>query len=215
MRKRFRDCLFDSETRQLARGGRPIHLSPKAYGLLDLLLRRAPSAVSKDEIQTAIWGEVFVSESTLTNAVAEIRAALGDQARAPELLRTVHGFGYAFSGNPIEEESAAVSADQRFRLVRGKRTFPLYEGENIVGRDPDARVSIDHASVSRHHARISIQAGKAELDDLRSRNGTFLSGRPVTTPTALKDGDVIGLGPVTLVFEILGTSGTTESDLRT
>jgi DNA-binding winged helix-turn-helix (wHTH) protein len=214
MRRQFRNCVFDTETRQLLRDGGPVHLSPKAFGVLDLLLRRAPRAVSKDEIQTTVWGEVFVSESTLTNAVAEIRAAVGDSARSPELLRTVHGFGYAFSGNSVEE-GAAASAEHRFRLVRGQRTFPLFEGENIIGRDPEARVSIDHASVSRHHARISIEAGKAELDDLQSRNGTFVSGRKVATPTALKDGDVIGLGPVTLVFEILGTSGTTESDLRT
>jgi DNA-binding winged helix-turn-helix (wHTH) protein len=214
MRKQFRDCVFDSDTRELVRGGRPVHLSPKAYGLLDLLLRRAPNAVSKDEIQTSVWGDVFVSESALTNAVAEIRAALGDQARSPELLRTVHGFGYAFSGNLIGEESVVVSGDHQFRLVRGKRSFPLFEGENVLGRDPDARVSIDHASVSRHHARILIEDGKAVLADLRSRNGTFVGGRPVNDPTPLKDGAVIGLGPVTLVFEILGTAGTTASDLH-
>ena len=76
MRKRFRDCVFDSDSRELVRGGRPVHLSPKAYGLLELLLQRAPNAVSKDDIQSAVWGEIFVSESTLTNAIAEIRAAL-------------------------------------------------------------------------------------------------------------------------------------------
>jgi pSer/pThr/pTyr-binding forkhead associated (FHA) protein len=75
-------------------------------------------------------------------------------------------------------------------------------------------VSIDHASVSRHHARISIDDGKAVLADLRSRNGTFVGGRPVNDPVPLEDGDVIGLGPVTLVFEILGTAGTTASDLH-
>ncbi|MEO8350013.1 MAG: FHA domain-containing protein [Acidobacteriota bacterium] len=213
MRKRFRDCDFDSGARQLFRGGLPVHLSPKAYLLLELLLRRAPNAVSKDEIQAAVWGQAFLSESTLTNVVAELRAALGDRARGSDLLRTVHGFGYAFSGSTTEEEDAGASTTSRFRLVRGSRVFPLFEGENVVGRDPDARVSIDHASVSRHHARISIQGGKAVLDDLRSRNGTFLAGRPVSTPTALEDGDVIGLGPVTLVFEILGMTGTTESDL--
>jgi DNA-binding winged helix-turn-helix (wHTH) protein len=215
MRKRFRDCVFDTDTRQLLRAGRPVHLSPKAYGVLDLLLRRAPRAVTKDEIQTSVWADVFVSESTLTNAIAEIRAAVGDRARSPEILRTVHGFGYAFIGDPGEGEGAEPSANLRFRVVRGKRTFLLFDGENVLGRDPEARVSIDHASVSRHHARISIRNGKAEIEDLRSRNGTFVSGRPVTTPAALEDGDVIGLGPVTLVFEILGTSGTTESDLRT
>lgn len=214
MRKQFRDCVFDSETRQLLRAGRPVHLSPKGYGLLELLLRRAPSAVSKDEIQTAVWSEIFVSESTLTNVVAEIRAALGDRARAPKLVRTVHGFGYAFAGTLAEDSDVLGVGDYRFRLVRGKRSFPLFEGENVIGRDPDARVSIDHASVSRHHARISIEDGKAVLADLRSRNGTFVGGRPVNDPVPLEDGDVIGLGPVTLVFEILGTAGTTASDLH-
>ena len=214
MRKRFRDCVFDSDSRELVRGGRPVHLSPKAYGLLELLLRRAPNAVSKDDIQSAVWGEVFVSESTLTNVVAEIRAALGDRARASELVRTVHGFGYAFAGKLIEDGDVLGDGNYRFRLIRGKRSFPLFEGENVIGRDPDARVSIDHASVSRHHARISIDDGKAVLADLRSRNGTFVGGRPVNDPVPLEDGDVIGLGPVTLVFEILGTAGTTASDLH-
>jgi pSer/pThr/pTyr-binding forkhead associated (FHA) protein len=99
--------------------------------------------------------------------------------------------------------------------VRGERIFPLFEGENVLGRDPEARVSIDHSSVSRQHARISIQNGKAVLEDLRSRNGTFLAGQPVTASAPLEDGNVIGLGPVTLVFEILGTDGTTESELDT
>ena len=214
MRKRFRDCVFDSDSRELVRGGRPVHLSPKAYGLLELLLRRAPNAVSKDDIQSAVWGEVFVSESTLTNVVAEIRAALGDRARASELVRTVHGFGYAFAGKLIEDGDVLSDVNYRFRLIRGKRSFPLFEGENVIGRDPDARVSIDHASVSRHHARISIDDGKAVLADLRSRNGTFVGGRPVNDPVPLEDGDVIGLGPVTLVFEILGSAGTTASDLH-
>jgi len=191
-----------------------VHLSPKAYGLLELLLRRAPNAVSKDDIQSAVWGEVFVSESTLTNVVAEIRAALGDRARASELVRTVHGFGYAFAGKLIEDGDVLGDGNYRFRLIRGKRSFPLFEGENVIGRDPDARVSIDHASVSRHHARISIDDGKAVLADLRSRNGTFVGGRPVNDPVPLEDGDVIGLGPVTLVFEILGSAGTTASDLH-
>jgi len=191
-----------------------VHLSPKAYGVLELLLRRAPNAVSKDDIQSAVWGEVFVSESTLTNVVAEIRAALGDRARASELVRTVHGFGYAFAGKLIEDGDVLGEGNYRFRLIRGKRSFPLFEGENVIGRDPDARVSIDHASVSRHHARISIDDGKAVLADLRSRNGTFVGGRPVNDPVPLEDGDVIGLGPVTLVFEILGTGGTTASDLH-
>jgi DNA-binding winged helix-turn-helix (wHTH) protein len=213
MRKRFGDCLFDSETRQLLREGRPVHLSPKAYGLLELLLQRAPKAVSKDEIQAAVWGQTFLSESTLTNIVAELRAAIGDRTRKSELLRTIHGFGYAFSGDLLDEGADERPGTPRFRLVLGKRAFALAEGENVIGRDPETNVWIDHASVSRRHARISIRGGTAVLEDLRSRNGTFLAGKPVSSPKKLEDGDAIGLGRVTLVFERLGALGTTESAL--
>ena len=206
--------MFDSDTRELLRSGRPIHLSPKAYGLLELLLRRAPKALSKDEIQAAVWGQTFLSESTLTNVVTELRAAIGDRARKSEMLRTVHGFGYAFSGNALDVGPDEVPLVPRFRLVRGKRTFILVEGENVIGRDPDANVCIDHTSVSRRHARISIRGGTAVLEDLRSRNGTFRAGKAVDSPEELADGDTIGLGPVMLVFERLGAPGTTESDLR-
>jgi DNA-binding winged helix-turn-helix (wHTH) protein len=213
MRRRFGDCFFDSETRQLLRGGRAVHLSPKAYRLLELLLHRAPKAVSKDEIQAVVWGQTFLSESTLTNVVTELRAAIGDRARKSELLRTIHGFGYAFCGDTADERADEPPGTPRFRLVLGKRTFALVEGENVIGRDPDANVCIDHASVSRRHARISVRGGKAVLEDLRSRNGTFRAGKPVDSPEELEDGDAIGVGPVTLVFEKLGALGTTESDL--
>jgi len=214
MRKRFRDCVFDSDTRELIRAGRPIHLSPKAYKLLELLLRKAPKALSKDEIQATVWGQTFLSESTLTNVVAELRAAIGDRARRSEMLRTVHGFGYAFSGNAVDVGSDELPLVPRFRLVRGKRTFLLIEGENVIGRDPDANVCIDHASVSRRHARISIRDETAVLEDLGSRNGTFRAGKAVDSPQELTDGDTIGLGPIMLVFERLGAPGTTQSDLK-
>jgi DNA-binding winged helix-turn-helix (wHTH) protein len=214
MRKRFRDCLFDSETREVSRAGRTVHLSPKAYGLLELLLRKAPKAVSKDEIQAEVWGQVFLSESSLTNVVAELRAALGDRARKAALLRTVHGFGYAFSAEVADEEDAGASGPSQFRLLRGNRTFLLLEGENVVGRDPDARVRIDHRSVSRRHARINVRGESVTIEDLQSRNGTFVGGLRIDSPVELQDGAIIGLGPVTLTFEALAALGTTASDLK-
>jgi len=213
MRKRFGDCLFDSETREVLRAGRTVHLSPKAYGLLELLLRRAPKAVSKDEIQAEVWDQVFLSESSLTNVVAELRAALGDRARKAMLLRTVHGFGYAFSGDVADAEDIAASGPSRFRLVRGKRVFQLLDGENVIGRDPDVQVCIDHKSVSRKHARIHIRNESVVLEDLESRNGTFLRGLRIESPVELHDGDIVGLGPVTLTFETLAQPGSTASDL--
>jgi DNA-binding winged helix-turn-helix (wHTH) protein len=214
MQARFGDCVFDSETRQLSRRGRPVHISPKAYGLLELLLQRAPRAISKQEIQDVLWPRIFVAESSLTNIVAELRAATGDRARDSVILRTVHGFGYAFCGQVIEEgKSLREERPSPFRLLRGKRRLVLSEGENVLGRDPAASIHIDHASVSRRHARISVRSGTAILEDLQSRNGTFLRGRRLETPAELHDGDVIGLGPVTLTFESFGDQDSTETDL--
>jgi DNA-binding winged helix-turn-helix (wHTH) protein len=216
MRKRFETFVFDSEVRQLLREGRPVPLSPKAFALLELLLERAPRAISKEEIQDALWPATYVSESSLTNVVAEARAALGDSARNPRLLRTVHGFGYAFCGTAFDEGTVAEAGDfVPFRLVRGNRKIPLSAGENILGRDPDASVHVDHASVSRRHARISVRGSKVVLEDLASRNGTFLAGRRIDSPVELHDGDIIGLGPVTLTFQALTAPGSTASDLST
>ena len=213
MRKRFGSCVFDSEVRQLLREGRPVPLSPKAFGLLEILLERAPRAISKQEIQDALWPATFVSESSLTNVVAEARAALRDRARKPRLLRTVHGFGYAFSGEAVDEGPGAKEQGfSPFRLARGNRRFALSEGENVLGRDPRVDVPIDHGSVSRRHARISVRRQTAVLEDLQSRNGTFLAGRRIDSPVELHDGDIIGLGPVTLTFQALTSPGSTASD---
>jgi len=214
MQKRFGDCVLDSETRQLFRAGRPVHLSPKAYGLLELLLERAPRVASKQEIQDVLWPRTFVAESSLTNIVSELRAAVGDGARKSALLRTIHGFGYAFCGKVIEDgENEREESSSLLRLARGKRRFALSEGQNIVGRDPDANIYIDHGSVSRRHARISIRGGIAVLEDLQSRNGTFVGGRRIDSPVDLHDGDIIGLGPVTLTFQVLTEPDSTASDL--
>ena len=191
-----------------------MHLTPKAYSLLELLVARAPRAVSKSEIQDLLWPRVFVAESSLTNVVSELRAAVGDRARKPALLRTIHGFGYAFSGDLREEGGAGREEEQSlFRLARGGRRFALRQGGNTVGRDPDADIRIDHASVSRRHARITVRGGEAILEDLESRNGTFLGGRRIDSPVGLRDGDVIGLGPVTLTFQAPTATGSTASDL--
>ena len=215
MRKRFGNYVFDSETRQLGRGRKVIPLSPKALALLELLLERAPRVVSKEEIQSSLWPGTFVSEANLTNLISEVRAAIGETARRPRAIRTAHRFGYAFDA-ALKEEPADSDSESPvlYRLLVGRRRIALEPGENILGRHPDARVRIDQTSVSRRHARISIRAGKIVLEDLGSRNGTFLRGRRVEKPSEIRDGDVIGLGPVSMIFRAFSGVGSTEAALR-
>jgi pSer/pThr/pTyr-binding forkhead associated (FHA) protein len=88
--------------------------------------------------------------------------------------------------------------------------FTLETGANLLGRDPAAEVRIDHPSVSRRHARIEISPSRAVLEDLKSRNGTFVNGRGVTSPIELRDGAVIGLGPIILTFVALSGAASTR-----
>jgi hypothetical protein len=210
MRLGVGDCVFDSNTREVVREGRAVPLSPKAFALLELLVRRRPDAVSKDEIHEHLWPKVFVSPANLANLVVELRAALGDNARKPRFLRTVSRFGYAFAADPV---GAPSGAPRPFacRLVWGPREIALDASENVIGRDSAAVVWIDDASVSRRHARITLDDKGATIEDLGSKNGTFVRGRRIEKPARLGDRDAIKIGPARLVFRLLKKTGSTAS----
>ena len=211
VRLRFGECVLDPGSRELSRGGARQDLSPKAFQLLELLLEDRPRALTKQELHDRLWPDAFVSDSSLPRLVAEVRAAIGDDAKAPGLVRTVHRFGYAFFGAVTPEAAEGEQTAAPCRLVWGDRQIALLPGENILGRAAEARVWIDLARVSRHHARIVVDDGRAVLEDLGSRNGTFLRGERVTAPTELADGDEICIGPVVLVFRTSLGNSTTES----
>jgi len=108
----FGDFELDQERRQLLRSGAPVPLEPKAYELLSLLLERRPRALSRAQIRDVIWPGTYVSESTLAVLVNGIRHALGDAARQPRFIRTVHGFGYAFCGEARKSGDGGPATDQ-------------------------------------------------------------------------------------------------------
>ena len=181
MRLRFGDCVFDADTREVSRGDRSVAVSPKAFALLELLIDARPGAVSKAEIRERIWPGIHVSEANLANLVVELRAALGDDARRPRFIRTLHRFGYAFraAARPDRRapEEAVVASDRAYRLIWGRREIALAPGENLIGREREAVVWIDDESVSRRHARITIGPNGATIEDLGSKNGTYLAGK--------------------------------------
>lgn len=227
VRLRLGDLTFDPDARQLLRGREEVHLSPKAFELLKRLIDQRPRALSKNELHEHLWPKTFVSEANLASLIAEIREALGDTARQPQFIRTAHRFGYAFCGETVEEsvppglpvgrsgESGAATI-LCWLISDGKR-LPLGPGENILGRDSDdGAIRLDSPTVSRRHARISISASGASLEDLGSKNGTSLGGEPVTTPVPLADRDEIRVGSVVLHFRTASGSSTatwTEPDI--
>jgi len=211
MRFQFDGWIFDSGTRELLRDGQPVHISPKAFELLGALLEARPRALSKAEIHDRLWPSTHVSEATLTSLVAELRSALGESARSPQWLRTVHGFGYAFPGTALEATPAPKGRPQpsNCRLILPDREVNLEEGENLLGRARDAAAWIDSSRVSRRHARIVVAGGRATIEDLGSKNGTLVRGRKISGCVPLADGDEIHVG-VSMVFRIFG-SNTTET----
>jgi hypothetical protein len=141
-----------------------------------------------------------------------LRAALGDSSRRPRFVRTVHGFGYAFrDASPSERSSIARADHVLYRLVwnDGRATFG--EGEHVLGRDPGLEVCLDSSSVSRRHARIRISDQEATLEDLGSKNGTFVNGQKVVTAVRLNDRDEIDVGSFQLKFRILAPQPSTET----
>ena len=215
MQVRFSNFVLDTDTRQLLRESRPVHLSPKAFQLLELLVETRPRALPKDTLYNLLWPNTFVVEANLSNLVGEVRAALGDNPRRPKFVRTVHGFGYAFSEGPQSEGVATErSRGGLYRLVweHGRATFG--EGEHVLGRDPALEVCLESSSVSRRHARVHIADGVAVLEDLGSKNGTFVNGQRVTTAVRLFDRDQIGVGEVRLRFRILSAQPSTETTGR-
>lgn len=215
MRLRFGDFVFDSRTRELRRGETAVPLGPTTLRFLEVLLERRPEALSKSQIMELVWPDTFVTEASLARVAAEIRAAIGDDARTPRFLRTVYGFGYAFGGEAREEPGtdaqAATPRATGLRVVLGAREIPLADGENVLGRAFGARVWIDSAKASRRHARIMVQGGRAVLEDLASKNGTFLRGERLAKAELLRDGDEIVIGPVVMTFRA-GPSRSTETD---
>jgi DNA-binding winged helix-turn-helix (wHTH) protein len=202
----FSDCEFDPGRRLLLRHGSAAALSPKAFQLLELLLDRRPEAVSKTELVEHLWPKTFVSDASLHNLVAEIRAALGDDSRTPRFIRTVPRYGYAFHGDArpvLSEQSEPPEGSKGPRLVTRDREWPLSEGTNVIGRDHDCAVCIDSGTVSRRHAKIVVRNGGATLEDLDSKNGTSVDGRSVKAPIALEDGAEVRIGSVTMTYRVL------------
>jgi DNA-binding winged helix-turn-helix (wHTH) protein len=213
MTVRFGDCVLDRGRRLLLRDEQPLVLTTKAMALLELLLERRPAAVSKADIHERLWPSTFVTEVNLARLVFELRRALDDDARKPCWIRTVRGFGYAFSGPATEEGHGAGGPDQAgtYRLLMRDREVTLAEGENVLGRSRSAAIWLASRSVSRRHAAITVRGGQALLVDLGSKNGTFCNDRRIRTPTALGNGDSVRVGQVELTFLVIPPDESTST----
>jgi len=201
---RFGAFEFDAETRRLRRDGADIHLSPKAFYLLTLLLEAAPRVVSKRELHEKLWAGGAVADATLVALIKQLRCALEDHDRGAPLIRTVHRVGYALEAPLTRRERGSPGVLARW-LMSGQRRLPLVPGENIVGRDAGVQVRLDDPAVSRWHARIVVNDSSALLQDLGSKNGTFFDGQKLTaTAVPLRDGSQLAFGTMLATYRESG-----------
>jgi hypothetical protein len=208
MTLRFGDLSFDAATRRVSRGGDEVKLTRKAFDLLAMLVERRPGVVSKEDIHARLWPETFVAEITLHSLVSEIRRVLGDDASQPQFIRTVHGVGYAF----ICGDAATAPARRRVRgwLLSDTDRLQVLDGENVFGRGDADVVELPSTTVSRRHARIVVD-DEPWIEDLGSKNGTFVGDRQVTSRVRLNDGDRVRLGSFLLTFRLARPADATST----
>jgi len=204
---RFGPFLLDEAQRKLTRHGLEVHLTPKAFDLLIALVTYAPRVLSKDELHIRVWPGTFVSDATVVGVIKELRRALDEDEKVSS-IRTVNRVGYAFATS-VEHERPGGQV-WHWVVVSG-RHIVLKSGENSIGRDPASTVWLDSAGVSRNHARIVIADAGATIEDLGSKNGTNVGGKGVAAERKLADGDVVELGPVSIIYRCSTAGLSTEA----
>jgi len=224
---RFGAFDLDARTGELRKRGVRVRLQEQPFQLLAALVEHAGDLVTRDELRRRLWplSTTIAFDQAVNNAVAKIRIALSDSAESPRFVETLARRGYRFIEDvewvgdpgdaPAPQPAAAPAARAAIvRLTTDDRTVVLTEGCHIVGRDPDASVWIDSAVVSRHHARLVVQRDGITIEDLDSRNGTFVNGARIVAVSALAHGDQIRIATHALVVHVsIGKTANGTADI--
>jgi DNA-binding winged helix-turn-helix (wHTH) protein len=178
---RFGPFELDSARRQVLRDGRDLHLTPKAFDLLELLVAAAPRVIPKRELHASLWPRAVVSDAALAGLVKEVRAVLGGHDRDVPTIRTAHRVGYALATPRDDGPTPGASGSTRW-LAAGERRFALV-----------------------------VAGGKAVLEDLASKNGTYVNDRRLDQPAVLRDAERVRFGDVLVTYRQATSAGPTQS----
>ena len=184
----------------------PIPSSSAAPAALEAIMRRCVEKNPEERFQSA----------------RDVAFALEELLKIPEKASGRSSSGVRPSGRTTRPLSRATKDtetgrrrvrddDSGFRLVYRDKELILAPGENIVGRGRGATIQLSSKSISRRHARIVVRDDQATLEDLGSKNGTFLRGERIESPRRLADGDPIRVGSSSMTFRVRQKTDTTES----
>ena len=203
-------CEIDCDRRRILRDGAEQRLPRKAFDLLLVLLEKRPKVVSKDALIKRVWPDAFVADANLAILIGDVRAALGDDAKEPRMIKTHHRVGYSFAADVSEVTAAAQDrGDPAFILAATRRRILLFQGVVTLGRDGSCDIVIDDPSVSRVHAVLSVTNGQLTVEDRDSKNGTRVDDQRIGTVTELKPGQRIRFGSIELSVRDPRVSGNT------
>jgi len=208
---RFGEFDFDPRSGVLRRRGCHVNIQGQPLRVLEVLLEQAGTIVLRDELCRRLWPDDFVDfDNGLNNAVSRLRVALGDSAIAPRFIETLGRRGYRFIA-PVERvDDGGAGLPARAWLIGERGRVALKNGPNILGRKGNDVVELPSSTVSRRHARITI-AEEMFIEDLGSKNGTFVGEQRVTVPVRLADGDRVRIGSLVLTFRIARASEETRT----
>jgi DNA-binding winged helix-turn-helix (wHTH) protein len=195
---RVGDWLVEPDLDRISSGVELVVLRPRVTELLVCLARCGDRLASTRHLIDSVWGTEFVTVNALTQLVAELRRALGDDPAKPRYVETIPRRGYRLIAPTTMTElgqQPEIEGELIVELVDDEGTEWLLEpGETVIGRSPDAAVRIDRSEISRRHARIAIEGRTVTLEDLGSKNGTCLRGRRLDGVVELENSDEIQLG---------------------
>jgi len=208
-----------------------VRLEPKVMDLLVCLADHAGQVVPRRTLVDTVWATEYISDTTLTHAIADLRRVFSDDPRRPRFIETITKRGYRLVASVIGREAAAPSAAglaerittlavitadevhvagrpepvpaEHLLLIRD-REIQLAGPEVIFGRGAEAGIQILSPDVSRRHARLELGAdGSSVIADLGSKNGTEVNRRPIDGPVGLASGDVVDIGPASFIYRNL------------
>jgi len=164
---RFGPFCVDRAAYRLTRDGKPVEITPKLLDLLLHLLDHAGTLVTKEDLLDALWPDANVTDNALTQAVSELRQALGDHAGAPQFIKTVARRGYRFVG--AVEPAAASAGVSGGASASGSGGAPSTAPE-ATALDDNAIAVLDFTNVSGDADAAWLCSGIAETvsADLRT-----------------------------------------------
>jgi len=190
-------------TQGLFKNGREIRVSPRALAVLDALARQAGRIVTKQELFSTVWSDTVVSDSALSSCIRELRSAMGDDARNPRFIETVHRRGFRLL-NHGETQTRDMSAANTTR--QRKDWSKTAKGEAALEQAHAIAAQVLDAGASTLLIQGKAGAGKAMLADQLfadlARNDEWRIARTVCMHPADQG---CAFGPLLDVFERLAS----------